>query len=384
MQTHSLKTNALGVPWLEARASGEGDPEQNWIMSCPFWIGRSDLADLQLSSTRVSRMHAKVVQIGAGFRIQDSGSTNGTLVNGNKVTDAPLSDGDIVQIGDVEFTFRFAQPDVPGSRVTQVTAALTQDYACDAAAPAEAPDSGQLITDVRRLHEIMVRCSLGNLFQPIVGLADRATYCQEAVGTDFWLSTEQEGVESLAKQAGFRLTQRMRALLRLMAVEQLMATSREGRVFVSLLAEELARESIVRELAALCRSITVAEKLVVALPVSAPDSFSDFRQLYRRLKDLGVALAYYDSAPAAAAIRKLADTPAEFWKLSPSVIRGIDRAPGQQKQVRGIAHACSDKGWHVIASGIESAEEAATCLGLGCKYGQGDHFQQPRPWDGWD
>jgi EAL domain-containing protein (putative c-di-GMP-specific phosphodiesterase class I) len=381
MQTHSLKTHALGVPRLEARASGEGDPEQTWIMSCPFWIGRSDLADLQLSSTRVSRMHAKVVQAGAGFRIQDSGSTNGTLLNGSKVNDAPLSDGDVIQIADVEFTFRFAPQDAPGSRVTEVNPALTQDYSFDESAPEEAPDSGQLIADVRRLHEIMARCSLDNLFQPIVGLADRTTYCQEAVGAAFWLGTEEEGVESLVKRSPFGLTQRMRALLRVMAVEQLVATSCEGRVFVSLLAEELVRESIVRELAAMCRSITEAKKLVVALPACAPEGFCEFRQLYRRLKDLGVTLAYNDSASDTSTIRKLADTPAELFKLSPLVIRGIDRAPGQQKQVRGIAQTCAEIGCQVIASGIKSAEEAATCLDLGCQYGQGDHFQHPRAWD---
>jgi predicted component of type VI protein secretion system len=55
---------------------------------------------------RASRDHAKVWLSGPGrIEIADLGSTNGTLVNDEKVTRTVLKDGDLVRIGDVEFRF---------------------------------------------------------------------------------------------------------------------------------------------------------------------------------------------------------------------------------------------------------------------------------------
>ena len=105
MQTHLLNPHAVGIPWLECHVCDDTVPDKTWITSCPFWIGRSDLADLQILSNRISRMHAKILQSGMNYRIQDGGSTNGTILNGQKVKDTPLVDGDVLQIADIEFTF---------------------------------------------------------------------------------------------------------------------------------------------------------------------------------------------------------------------------------------------------------------------------------------
>ena len=55
---------------------------------------------------KCSRDHAKVWREGPNrFAVADLGSTNGTLVNDEKITRATLKDGDEIRIG--EFTFRF-------------------------------------------------------------------------------------------------------------------------------------------------------------------------------------------------------------------------------------------------------------------------------------
>ena len=74
-------------------------------------IGRAIEADVRLNDSRASRLHARISSsIDAktnqtSYRITDLGSTNGTLVNGEKVTDVPLSDGDKIVIGDHLFRF---------------------------------------------------------------------------------------------------------------------------------------------------------------------------------------------------------------------------------------------------------------------------------------
>jgi len=47
----------------------------------------------------VSRQHAVVVRQGSAWLIRDLGSLNGTYVNGERVEEAALTQGDDVQIG---------------------------------------------------------------------------------------------------------------------------------------------------------------------------------------------------------------------------------------------------------------------------------------------
>ncbi len=78
-------------------------------------IGRALEADVRLSDFRASRLHARITSDTdpntqtATYRITDLGSTNGTMVNGEAVTEAILNDGDKIEIG--EHLFRFDMQD---------------------------------------------------------------------------------------------------------------------------------------------------------------------------------------------------------------------------------------------------------------------------------
>ena len=62
-------------------------------------IGRSADLDMVLVEDMVSRKHAKITISGAKMTIEDLGSTNGTFVNGEKVRQARLKEGDRILIG---------------------------------------------------------------------------------------------------------------------------------------------------------------------------------------------------------------------------------------------------------------------------------------------
>jgi hypothetical protein len=75
-------------------------------------IGRGTDADLRINDPGVSRRHAEVrvhanERAGTDVSIVDLGSTNGMLVNGNKVQQATLDDGATVKIGNTTMTVRF-------------------------------------------------------------------------------------------------------------------------------------------------------------------------------------------------------------------------------------------------------------------------------------
>jgi pSer/pThr/pTyr-binding forkhead associated (FHA) protein len=68
-------------------------------------IGRSFAADVRIEEQQVSRRHAIMVQRRAGVRILDDRSANGTYVNGRRIVESELRDGDVILIGPVALRY---------------------------------------------------------------------------------------------------------------------------------------------------------------------------------------------------------------------------------------------------------------------------------------
>lgn len=68
-------------------------------------IGRLADCAIRLTDANASREHAAFIREDAGWAIRDLDSTNGTLLNGEPVTQASLHDGDIVEVGLTRLTF---------------------------------------------------------------------------------------------------------------------------------------------------------------------------------------------------------------------------------------------------------------------------------------
>ncbi len=64
-------------------------------------IGRGLSADLHLDEKSVSRRHAMLVERPGGARLLDDRSSNGTFVNGRRIVQADLSNGDVIVLGRV-------------------------------------------------------------------------------------------------------------------------------------------------------------------------------------------------------------------------------------------------------------------------------------------
>jgi pSer/pThr/pTyr-binding forkhead associated (FHA) protein len=69
-------------------------------------VGRGFAADVRLEDQSVSRRHAILHERPVGTRILDDRSANGTFVNGRRVMEATLQDGDVVVLGRVVLTYR--------------------------------------------------------------------------------------------------------------------------------------------------------------------------------------------------------------------------------------------------------------------------------------
>ncbi len=68
-------------------------------------IGRSKYADIRVNERSMSQQHAKLVRWGDHHRIYDLGSTNGTVVNDQRIDEVELRPGDTVRTGETVFTY---------------------------------------------------------------------------------------------------------------------------------------------------------------------------------------------------------------------------------------------------------------------------------------
>lgn len=68
-------------------------------------IGRKHGNDIQLNDLTVSGRHALLNKDKRHVYLDDLGSTNGCLLNGSRTARAQLSHGDVIQIGNYQFTY---------------------------------------------------------------------------------------------------------------------------------------------------------------------------------------------------------------------------------------------------------------------------------------
>ncbi|MGH8888209.1 MAG: FhaA domain-containing protein [Acidothermaceae bacterium] len=68
-------------------------------------IGRGTDTDVRLGDQAVSRRHAEIRVVNGKALVSDLQSTNGTLVNGARITTAALVDGDEVRVGETTLTY---------------------------------------------------------------------------------------------------------------------------------------------------------------------------------------------------------------------------------------------------------------------------------------
>jgi pSer/pThr/pTyr-binding forkhead associated (FHA) protein len=74
-------------------------------------LGRAKGCDIVLEAPDVSSLHCLVWAFQGGYQVRDCGSRAGTQLNGDRITEATLHDGDILQVG--PFSFRLALPTGP-------------------------------------------------------------------------------------------------------------------------------------------------------------------------------------------------------------------------------------------------------------------------------
>ena len=98
------RTHPAQRPWLEI------DGDRYPLLSAITVLGRDNSADVILDDPGISRRHTEIRVTSDGphlvASIRDLGSTNGTFVNGERITSQHLADGDRISVGRTSLTYR--------------------------------------------------------------------------------------------------------------------------------------------------------------------------------------------------------------------------------------------------------------------------------------
>lgn len=107
--TASVTDNDQRTRTRTARAYLEVNGTRHPLRAPGLVIGRGTEADLRINDPGVSRRHVEFVVNGTDVEVVDLGSTNGMLVNGEKITHARLQDGSEVKVGHTTMTVRVTE-----------------------------------------------------------------------------------------------------------------------------------------------------------------------------------------------------------------------------------------------------------------------------------
>jgi hypothetical protein len=106
------QTAAGTVSW---RGVVDIDGQRHPLVKSRTVIGRGSDADITIPDAGTSRKHVEILWDGERALVRDLGSTNGTQLNGSKITEAPLPPDSTVRIGRTDIVFRVVAQAAPSS-----------------------------------------------------------------------------------------------------------------------------------------------------------------------------------------------------------------------------------------------------------------------------
>jgi len=93
------------APHACVQIEGEGTEATAYALGATARLGRAEDNDICLQNRGLSRHHAVITATVQGYVLRDLGSQNGTVVNGERIAERTLADGDQIALGDGRLRF---------------------------------------------------------------------------------------------------------------------------------------------------------------------------------------------------------------------------------------------------------------------------------------
>jgi EAL domain-containing protein (putative c-di-GMP-specific phosphodiesterase class I) len=147
---------------------------------------------------------------------------------------------------------------------------------------------------------------------------------------------------------------------------------------VNLSARELTQPNLVEDvLTSVRRAGLTPSALVVEVTERAILDAGDDGATLERLRTEGVRVAVDDFGTGNSSLTYLRGLPLDLLKVDRSFVAGLGAANADRTVTSAIVGLATTLGLGVVAEGVETAEQAAELVALGCTLGQGHHLSPP-------
>lgn len=339
--------------------SAESDQQTILVTPFPFTIGRRPGCSLQLNFKTVSGNHAELTIEGGRLWVNDLRSTNGTYVNGRRITQpTQLHEEDLLQFADLAFRVK--------SAARSASCQTMQVDMCDRALA------------LVQFDRLMENRLVTPFYQPIIDMKNG-----QFRGYEVLARSRLFGLESCAAMfdAASRLNMEVELsrMLRWEGVREGLNLPNNSMLFVNTHPLEIRSEGLVDSMAT-ARQLSSEVPIILEVHEAAITDPREMRELRAHLKELNIGIAYDDFGAGQTRLSELVEAPPDYLKFDISMVHGIDKAPPErQKMLASLVRMALDLGVNPLAEGIETAGEADACRDLGFLTAQGYHFGRPAP-----
>lgn len=344
---------------LSGKFSAGNDFSSRVVDPTPFRIGRRPDATLTLPRATISGLHADMVIREDCLFVRDLNSTNGTFINGERITgEAEVHENDVLQFADVTLK---VSCDTPASD----TRTMTQDF-CDhalARVQFEKLMSSRLVTP---------------FFQPIVDLQTREIIAFEVLGRSRLAGLETPG-RMFAAATDLQREADLSDLLRSVGIEVSQRFPDVPHVFLNTHPVEFLGKSW-RNVIQRLREMAPVQKLTVEIHEAAVTDVRAINSFREILQEYDIGLAFDDFGAGQARVTELAEVRPDYLKFDRQLVTGLDLADlTRQRFVKRLVDAVLDIDVIPLAEGIETPGEQEICLELGFQLAQGYRLGMPGP-----
>jgi len=357
--------------YLERFVEGGRQLRRRALEPLPFRVGRLPDLALSLASESVSKEHAELFVRGATLYVRDLGSKNGTFVNGERVLEAPLQDGDILHFAQVEFRVgrqEIDERDEEGLEPSTMSLSVSDK---------DLPH--HFVEGTRELPELLEQRQVTSVFQPIVSLPSGTLAGYEALGRGRHPRLPEAPLELFEIAARVGAEAELSQLFREKALELVLSRAQFPAVFLNVHAAELGKPGLVLAVIE-ARQRAPHLRLTLEVHERALADLESVDRLCTQLRRSRIGIAYDDFGAGQARLLELAEVPPDYLKFDMSFIRGIDSAPVSRKSLlTSLLSVARGLIVQTVAEGVETAEEADACMRIGFTHAQGFFFGRPRP-----
>jgi EAL domain-containing protein (putative c-di-GMP-specific phosphodiesterase class I) len=355
-----LSQGLSGDVWFLSGATQPGDSIRHLpIDESPYDVGRKAGVSLKIQFKTVSGKHASLWVEGGKLHLRDHNSTNGTYVNGERITgQVIINEEDLIHFAEAPFRVRRQSP-------TSHTAGTIARNVCEEALA--------LVQFDRMMSERLVRPH----FQAIVDLPTGEPVGFEILGRGSVFGLESVGAMFQAAEQ-LSLEVELSRLLRWEGIRVGRDLNGDPELFVNTHPKEVEDIQGLIDSLTQVREMTGNTPLVLEIHEAAVTSRDKMQNLAAALKDLNIRLAFDDFGSGQARLAELVEARPDFVKFDISLIRAIDRAESsRRKMMKSLVDMVRELDIRALAEGIETAMEAKACQEIGFDLAQGYHFGRP-------